>query len=617
MTFGGLASAVPFLVVLIGGWRERFTSDFLDAQARALLDGHLSVPRSVFGLEGFVIDGEVHTYFGLVPALLRLPFMVVDLDGRLAGVMMLAAFVLLVMATGDVVEQVRYTLRGDQPATTAERTLAGWFVFGVGAGSVVLFLAAVPTVYHEVELWGAAFGVVAVGRLLRFTGDPTSRRAATAVLAVALVVFSRASVGLGALVVLAGLAVLAAWRQPPPWLPTVPRSTLRWLAGGTALIVAGYVALNQARFGTWLDLPFDQQIFTEMDANRRSVLDAHGSVMGLVFAPTAALAYLRPDALDLSWLPPFVEFAGPARVVGDVRFESLGPASSLTATMPLATLLAVAGTWVAVRRDAGLRVVVAGALLGALPMTAIALVAHRYLADAVPWLVVAGAVGLLALADRLPVLRWRAVVLPVVVVLTAWSAMANAGLAIAYQRLHDPAHPDVRHAFLDTRAAFDEAAFFGADWVDTGPDLGPPPAAGRVRIVGDCRGVYWSDGMRWHLVERADGHVRVRVDGGGNGSLVVGSSAGEQTLVVNAFGHEVFVSTDGGATAAARVVADGDAFTVDVIADPDLDLLRVDVDGTPAFEGELYGVEFELSAVGGRTVAPPSGLCDRLSRAVP
>ena len=46
---------------------------FYDIQGRALLHGHLAVPNGSVSFEGFVIGGRTYVYFGLVPAVLRLP----------------------------------------------------------------------------------------------------------------------------------------------------------------------------------------------------------------------------------------------------------------------------------------------------------------------------------------------------------------------------------------------------------------------------------------------------------------------------------------------------------------------------------------------------------------
>ena len=54
-------------------YRERF-GDFYDFQARSLLAGRLDVPPAVLSGEGFYFGGKCYGYFGICPAVLRLPF---------------------------------------------------------------------------------------------------------------------------------------------------------------------------------------------------------------------------------------------------------------------------------------------------------------------------------------------------------------------------------------------------------------------------------------------------------------------------------------------------------------------------------------------------------------
>ncbi len=86
-----------------GTWdlfQRQYFDNFFDAQARSMLDGRLDVPPEVVGFEGFLIGGKTFIYFGPVPALLRMPLMLVTdrFDGRLTTVSMLLAMLVLSMA---------------------------------------------------------------------------------------------------------------------------------------------------------------------------------------------------------------------------------------------------------------------------------------------------------------------------------------------------------------------------------------------------------------------------------------------------------------------------------------------------------------------------------------
>ena len=78
---GALAATVVFGWVLflgrVGLADERPAGDFYDAQARALFDGRWDLPPEVLSIEAFVVDGKTYTYFGPVPAILRMPVLAV------------------------------------------------------------------------------------------------------------------------------------------------------------------------------------------------------------------------------------------------------------------------------------------------------------------------------------------------------------------------------------------------------------------------------------------------------------------------------------------------------------------------------------------------------------
>src|SRR5947208_1537184 len=77
-----------------GDWRlfdaERF-GGYYDAQARSILQGRLDVPPAAIGFEAFVRDGKSYGYFGIAPALLRMPLLLLfpHMDGHWSRLMML------------------------------------------------------------------------------------------------------------------------------------------------------------------------------------------------------------------------------------------------------------------------------------------------------------------------------------------------------------------------------------------------------------------------------------------------------------------------------------------------------------------------------------------------
>ena len=82
-----------------------------------------------------------------------------------------------------------------------------------------------------------------------------------------------------------------------------------------------------------------------MNAYRRKFLAAnHGAEEGLVFVPTNALAYLRPDGLRFTSVFPFITLpAAPPTALGGVLFDRLYRTASLPSSTPLLFLLELLG----------------------------------------------------------------------------------------------------------------------------------------------------------------------------------------------------------------------------------------------------------------------------------
>lgn len=76
-----IVSSIIYLFVLTNGSfsfaRPETLNHAYEALAHSILHGRLDVTRSVIGNEGFYIHGKVYLYYGILPALLRVPFLLV------------------------------------------------------------------------------------------------------------------------------------------------------------------------------------------------------------------------------------------------------------------------------------------------------------------------------------------------------------------------------------------------------------------------------------------------------------------------------------------------------------------------------------------------------------
>jgi hypothetical protein len=538
-------AVVGFALLLSGGApgalvsRGPFTSDFFDAQAHALLDGRLDVDPAVAGIEGFRHDGRTQLYFGLVPSVLRLPVAAVTdgYDGRLTQLSMLAALAVTGLATGRLVWRARRWRRGDGPLERWEPWVVGGSVVAVGLASPLLFLAARPVVYHEVELWGTALTLVTLEAVLAWWEQPGRRALLLASGAALLACNARASVGGGAVAALALTGLLALVVRRVPWRQA-PALALAVLAP-----VAVYAAVNQARFDHPTSVPFREQVLTGVDPARQATLaSTGGSLFGIEFAPTALVTYLRPDGVDLQRLFPWVTFRESTPVIGDAVFDTIDRSASLPVVAPSLVALALVGVVALVRR--GWRdpwwAAVVGVSTGLAATVTIAFIADRYLSDFTPTLVLLAAIGVWVVVDGLAAASASRRRLAVVglVGLTLLGTATSTALAIQSQRLFILPSAEDRRGFVAFQYDVHDLVSGGRPpAVRQATEVGPPGPRGEVVVLDACRGLYWSDGDRWWPLEL----------GGRDGVEVDAALRGERTVLLDAGAWRV-VATGAGTT---------------------------------------------------------------------
>ena len=512
----GLA-AIPFVWMCAIGratlLQSHILDGFYDAQAHSLLAGHWDVPREKLGFEAFVIGSKTYTYFGPWPSILRMPVALFThrFDGRLTQLSILLAFAVFMVATSRLLWRIRELARGDEPTTRVERISIVVFMLVIGAGSVVLFLASRPVVYHEAELWGAAWSVAAFAAILELQQRPNLRAAAWSGVFSALALLTRGSVGLGPVValglVLAGQLLAIVRRRR-----TADDRTLTLATFGAVLVpLALYVYVNEARFGTPFKLPIDKQIATAIDPVRPHIFaGTHGSLFAAKFIPTDLVALLRPDAIGFTRVFPYITFPHRAHVLGNITFAAIDPATSLPPAMPFLVALSLVGIVALFRKQfSHLRVLVIGGAIGGAGVVTIPFISQRYLSDFLPLTVVLAGAGmylLLAHGHRFG----RALLVAFGVLATA-SLVVNFALALVYQRAYSPFTADSERAAF---VRFQHDAPGGSHMtVLRGSVLPKPATAGTLIVLGACDGVYWSDGTAWHPIERtnATGSFRMQL----------------------------------------------------------------------------------------------------------
>jgi hypothetical protein len=614
---GTAVALVVFVLLATGGqpWhafdRGPFTSDFYDAQARALSRGHLDVSPDVAGIEGFVVGGRTYFYYGIVPALARVPVSAFThaLDGRLVLLSMSAALVVGCLAAARLLQRGRAAV-GAAVAARAWPWITGVFAAAVGLSSPLLWLSSRTLIYHEAELWGAALAVLGFERIIVWWESRDGRDLVGASVVAALALSTRGSSGIGPTLALGGLAVILAWDRA--WRPAAAA------VAAAAVPVAAYALVNVMRFGTPFQVPFDRQILNDFSASRRAALAAnHDTLFGLKFLPSGLLQYLRPDTVTPRALAPWLSWNGRADVIGDVTFDTVDRAASLPVAAPALLVAAIVGAVAIVRRrlPASWGITLLAAAAAVVPTLSIAFIAQRYLADFVPILVVGACVGVPVVAAWAADLTTRRrVVTAATAVLLAVGLTVNAGLALLARYVYLLPTATERRDFVATQYEIQERVGGGRPpAVVEVAALGPPAADGVVAIVGDCDGLYRSDGSAWVLLEqRAGGSQRAVVRGDTPGPVVSGD--GWQLVLEEGDGGRRLAYV-GPVRVEGPPTAGNGPIVVDVSADSTIPTVVVRVDDRP------YLVAF-LRSAGGSVVAAPgwqsepaeASLCASLER---
>jgi hypothetical protein len=635
MLAGLSAASVPYLWVLWGGSLDPLRTDFprnafsnfYDLQGRALLHGHWWVPNGSLGIEAFVVHARSYTYFMPLPALLRMPVLLFtsSLDGRLTAPSMLVAWVVTGVLASLLLWRVRVLVRGDAFLGLPEAVAYGATVAACMGGTALVYLAASPYVYNEDFSWGVATCVGALFALLGVLEHPSRRRFVLLGVFLVAVNLCRLTVAWGCDI---GTLLAAAWfftgrggKENRVWA---------WpaLALGLGPLALGcYV--TWAKFGYPFGLPMADQVWTRVDQHRQQFLAAnHGKAFSPTFIPTTALAYLRPDGLRFTDVFPYVTLpARPPPVLGGVVMDMTYRTGSAPATMPLVFLIAVWGAVASFGRRAA-----RGAALVRIPMLAAAAatagvfvwgyVSNRYLADLLPLLFVAAAVGIADIWRRLEgrAERVQKAWASLIAVLAIMSVLVNVAVASTPQDEGAWQGSKVQ-SYVQTQE--DLSNITGnpiASDVQRGTSLPTSAPADTLFVLDNCAALFLSNGENynpWIPVSlawpfRQDFSVTfarpvptqhqvalVKVGRDVQSTLYLQYSGSKMRLL---FSDPLFF-TAGLWTRVDR----GRPYRIDVVADIPRQSLAVEVDGQGALQSTISSAELQISHSRGPAAATPTG----------
>jgi hypothetical protein len=428
-------------------------SNFYEYQAASLLKGRLDVPDEAISGEAFIVDGKRYGYFGITPALLRLPLVIFGVGfGELSRAFMVMYYIVTLIACYGLL-RTTYQLFGH-----GDERPSAWaivcFVGGAGLGSTIYYLGSRAYVYHEAILCGIMFALLGCWAALRHFAAPGSRAWILALGCGILSVHARPPTGFFALTFLGAMAVAVVvqrWPERRRWLRQ--QFTIAVLCG---LGVFSFNILSYLKFKTFEGCPLRYNV--QYDAARLARID--GKQFHLVNLPVTIDSYLIQANFRIYRSFPyfFIGADGPSRAWRGTKIDYHDKTLGFPYAMPGLVALAVLGGIAAFVTYPRQRILIVVTWLAGVPMslamfTAIA-ITHRYTADFCPFLLMCAAVGVVGTDYAAP--AWRRLLRTVIGAGTVASVLITFAITLHYQGVDVWGVPDeVRTKYAAMRQGVD------------------------------------------------------------------------------------------------------------------------------------------------------------------
>jgi hypothetical protein len=425
-----------------GDWKFFEPEDFCgfyDAQARSLIEGRLDVPLSAIGNEAFTFQGKTYGYFGIGPALLRIPLVMASpkMDGLWSRMMMLIACAINLICIYCIMRLIR-----DDEAVSRQRLLHSLFILCAGIGSTNVFMLGRSFTYHEAIMWAGTFALLFTWALIKYLERPRYGSLALASFFAFMSFHCRQTVGSGVLMVMCVLGGILIWRTIakseaghalfafPPIAKPLRHALIAIFA--VLLTIGTSFGLNYAKFRTFNAIPVQYYNCYHEIPNRMQVTG--GRQIHPENIPTAVASYFGPNGITFDRNFPWVRMPRETSRVGSPAIDVVESFSSVPVSMPALLLLAVAGCaplfsgWREMIRRA--RLPALALLCGGGIVLATVGITERYLHDFYPALILFAAIGV----SRIEVEKRRWGRTAVITALTIISIYINCSFSFVHQR---------------------------------------------------------------------------------------------------------------------------------------------------------------------------------------
>lgn len=216
-----------------------------------LLHGKFDVDPDIVGKEGFLRDGHVYAYWGIFPALLRLPVIFLP-NGLHIDVTRLSCVIAAIFMFLINLKSLKYVTANTTPASSWVRKS---LLFAIAfSGVQICFLR--PSLYQEVCLWALVFGMMFVHWSLRACLDAKQIPKALIWMSVASVgaLLTRVSMGIGTYGAECLFGIIVLWLHLNNFSKaseeTIPRQRYQYVIAA-AILVVGILLTAGINFERW------------------------------------------------------------------------------------------------------------------------------------------------------------------------------------------------------------------------------------------------------------------------------------------------------------------------------------------------------------------------------
>lgn len=405
---------------------EPYTS-FYDYQAVSLLHGRLDIPLEAISGEAFVYHGLYYGYFGLAPAILRLPFALLHFPyGILSRFFMCGYFIISVWYAYSILSMSYKHLKGEDSEPPLWATVL--VILNTALGSTLLFLGSRSYFYHEAILCGAAFSIVSIYYSLRFLYTEGRSSFLPAFICALLSIHARATSGIFCF----GFLMLVAFYI---CIRVVSKRRKSFLIIAACLFgVFTFNLVGYLKFKDFSGFPLKYNVQYTPERLARF----GGKEFQLINFPHNFYQYIIGDTVYFAKHFPYIKsdnnYSAP-RAYSGPQLDMVEPTISIKWCMPGLLIVCFLGSIYTLYRSTKLQVAIVILWGSVTPMMIILLsavvVSHRYTGDFCPFLISTSAVSLATLSGYLS--RFSRYVIGVISVVTCFSILITVMWCFRFQ----------------------------------------------------------------------------------------------------------------------------------------------------------------------------------------